>query len=313
MYQTTQILINSEHEGQRLDSFLSDCQDLGISRARAQQLIKDSLVLLNDKPVKTSYKLKSGDKLVINIPEAKNLDLKAENISLDIVYEDDQLIVVNKQAGLVTHPAPGAYSGTLVNALLHHMEQSSGTLSGINGVLRPGIVHRLDKDTSGLIIVAKTDKAHRSLAEQIQKRSLERRYLALVHGSIREDQGSIDKAIARHPVRRKIMAVISSPRSRSARTHWSVKQRFNTYTLVECKLDTGRTHQIRVHMSWFKHPIVGDYNYGAPKKNPFKVERPLLHSYRMIFTHPVSGASISLESPLPKDFQQVVQILQKDK
>ena len=295
----------------RLDLFLSKSEDLDISRQYAQDLLKAGNVLVNNKTAKASYKLKEGDLLQIEIPAPEKLDILAEDIPLEIVYEDEDLIVVNKPINMVTHPAAGVSSGTLVNALMHHCGDS---LSDINGVQRPGIVHRLDKDTSGLIIVAKNNKAHNSLAKQIQEKTLERRYQCIVQSNIKENSGFINRNIGRHPKHRHKMAVTDSS-GRNALTKWWVKKRFdlgnnNLFCLVECKLETGRTHQIRVHMSWFRHPIVGDKTYGPEKvKYPFKVERPMLHSFKMSFVHPSSGETMSFEVPLPDDFQELLRKL----
>ena len=321
--------------------FLSQNDDLELSRKYIQDLIKEERILVNKKKTKASYKLKFGDAVSIDIPAPKELAIKPENIPLDIVFEDEQIIVINKQINMVTHPAPGAESGTLVNALMHHVHaetiaidsletedkdhvvnlgeedkanQKMG-LSGINGVLRPGIVHRLDKDTSGLIVVAKTDTAHRSLAKQIEDRSLERRYLALVYDNIKKDQGAIVRAIARHPKERKKMTV--DPSGRYAKTNWFIRKRFDIgnhkqFCLVECKLDTGRTHQIRVHMQWLKHPIVGDKVYGRSVTKPgVKANRPLLHSCKMSLTHPVTEERMDFEAVLPEDFQSALDNLEK--
>ncbi len=305
--------ISQEEADTRLDKFLSECEEVDLSRQYIQELIKEKMVLVNSKPSKASYKLKSNDHLNITIPEAQEMSIDPENIPLDIVYEDEDLLVVNKPINMVTHPATGLSSGTLVNALLHHCK---GQLSGINGVMRPGIVHRLDKDTSGLIIVAKNDKAHNSLAQQIQERSLERRYLAIVHNNFKKNMGMVDENIARHPKLRHKMAVMENRSSgRSALTKWYVKDRYDLgqnkqYCLIECKLETGRTHQIRVHMSWLRHPIIGDKTYGPEKtKHPFKVTRPMLHSYKMSFTHPTSGETKSFEISMPEDFKYVLDSL----
>lgn len=333
------IFIDESDAEQRIDAFLSQSDDLELSRKYIQDLIKEEKILVNKKKTKASYKLRFGDSISVDIPAPKELAIKPEEIVIDIVFEDDQLIVINKPIDMVTHPAPGAESGTLVNALMHHVSakeikveslEASGTgeedenknkensplgLSGINGVLRPGIVHRLDKDTSGLIVVAKTDIAHRSLAKQIEDRSLERRYLALVHDNIKDDQGAVIQAIARHPKERKKMTVDSN--GRFAKTNWFIKERFDRgnnkqFCLVECKLDTGRTHQIRVHMQWLKHPIVGDKVYGRSVANlGFKASRPMLHSYKMSLTHPVSGEKMDFEAEAPEDFLLAIRSLRK--
>lgn len=309
---------------ERLDQYLANNAELDISRAYIQDLIKSENIKVNAKKSKASYKLREGDQVSALIPEPTVLDIKAENIPLDIIYEDDELMLINKPINMVTHPAQGISSGTLVNAVMHHCKNDDGSfaLSAINGVTRPGIVHRLDKDTSGLILVAKTDKAHQSLAQQIQERSLERRYLALVHSNIKTNSGTIKKNIGRHPKHRHKMAVTDGS-GRTAITNWFVKKRFdlsdkygmgskkqNQYCLVECKLETGRTHQIRVHMSWFRHPIVGDLTYGPEKaRYSFKVSRPLLHSYKIAFDHPKTAERLDFEIALPDDFQSVLDSL----
>lgn len=308
-------ILEEDDIGKRLDLFLANSEDLEISRQYIQELIKDSKVLVNDKTTKASYKMQLNDQVVIDVPPAQEIDIAAEPIPLDIVYEDDDLVLVNKPINMVTHPATGVYSGTLVNAILYHCKDE---LSSINGVLRPGIVHRLDKDTSGLIVVAKNDKAHKSLAKQIADRSLERRYIALVHSNIKASSGTINKKIARHPKLRYKMAV-SQTAGRSATTNWFVKQRYKTvdnkrYCLVECKLETGRTHQIRVHMADIRHPIVGDPTYGLQKeRTSFKADRPFLHSYKIAFDQPSSGDRLSFESKVPDDMQHVLEQLKQYK
>ena len=308
------IKIDETQSSQRLDAFLSKLEDLEISRSYIQDLIKSEKIFINGKKTKASYKLKTGDGLEVNIPEPKELEIEAENIPLEIVFEDDHMMIINKPINMVTHPGSGIYSGTLVNAIMHHVKVNQSQLSSINGVLRPGIVHRLDKDTSGLISVAKSDAAHKSLQEQIQSRNLKRHYLCLVHENIKNDKGTIDKPIGRNPKDRQKMAIIENQeKARSARTHYRVLKRFEfkgkLFCLVECQLDTGRTHQIRVHMSHIKHPIVGDFTYNAPKKNPFNASRPLLHSYKMSLNHPVTNDEMNFEIDLPEDFQAIMKFL----
>lgn len=308
-------IVDEESIETRLDAYLTGFEELALSRSYIQKLIDSGNVLVNSKPSKSSYKLKADDEIEIEVPEAKPLDIVAENIPLDIVYEDDQLMVINKPVGMVTHPAPGQYSGTLVNAVMYHVQKTGAKLSDINGVLRPGIVHRLDKDTSGLIVVAKSNLAHQDLSQQIQNRTCSRIYQALVHENIKEDQGTIDKAIGRNTVERYKMAVVNlgSPGAREARTHYRVLERYKfaskSFTLLECKLDTGRTHQIRVHMSWLKHPIVGDFIYSAPKNSPFNAGRPMLHAYKLGFTHPLTKAEMNFQADLPEDFAALLKIL----
>ena len=294
--------VSNESTGTRLDKFISDsCKE--ISRSLVQKLIGEKLVLVNEKPSKSSYRVKRSDEIIVKLPELEELKVKPEKIKLDVVFEDKDLIVVNKSQGIVTHPASGIYKGTLVNALLYHCKDS---LSGINGVLRPGIVHRLDKETSGLIIACKNDKSHKEIANQIKERKLKRHYLAIVHGKVQYDHGTINKPIGRHKIHREKMAVISN--GRIAITHFKVLKKVEAihelplprnFTLLECTLETGRTHQIRVHMSSIGHPIVGDRTYG--KKNDPCVEM-MLHAYKLVFTHPRSKKEIKLETKVPARF-----------
>lgn len=277
-----------------------------LTRSYAKKLIEDGAVLVNGKTEKASYKLCEGDKLTVNMPKTQNLQVKPEKIPLDIVYEDDYLMVVNKPAGMVVHPAAGNYAGTLVNALLHHC---GGSLSAINGVLRPGIVHRLDKDTTGLLIVAKGDRAHLSLSSQLKSRALKRSYLALVHNNITKDSGTINKMIARSPNDRKKMAVVNTG-GREAVTHFCVVERFGRYTLVRCSLETGRTHQIRVHMRHMGHPVVGDKVYGV-KNEEFNLKGQLLHAETIGFIHPETKEHMEFSAPLPESFVKVLEILRK--
>ena len=311
--------IDETHSGTRLDAFLASIPSEEISRSFAKTLIEEGRVLVNDKPTKVSHKLKAKDQVSVDIPEPKALELTPENIPLDIVYEDDDLMVINKQIGLVTHPAPGNYTGTLVNAVLYHAQSKGCRLSDINGVLRPGIVHRLDKDTTGLILVAKSNIAHKSLAEQIQSRTCSRIYLALVQGYVKNEKGTIDKPIGRHPSERHRMTCFSSKTdsnsARHARTHYRVMERINfkqhDYTLIEAKLDTGRTHQIRVHFSWLRHPVIGDQTYLASKKTHINVSRPLLHASKLSFVHPITQEKMSFTAPLPEDFLRVLEIIKQ--
>jgi 23S rRNA pseudouridine1911/1915/1917 synthase len=310
---TKKYKIEKEDEGKRLDNYLSELPEINLSRSYIQELIKKELITVDDKKSKASLKLKLGQTIHLTIPEAEELKIEAENIPLNIVYEDEDLILIDKPINMSTHPAPGLYSGTLVNAVLYHSEN----LSSINGVIRPGIVHRLDKDTSGLILVAKNDQSHRSLSEQIQSHSMDRHYLSLVHENIKSDKGIIRKAIGRHPKYRERMQVYDSMIKASVRmaiTHWKVLKRYRfkekNFSLVECKLETGRTHQIRVHMSWFKHPVVGDFIYGAPRKTSFNVLRPLLHSYKIRFKHPRTEKPMGFEISLPEDFSNIISLLE---
>ncbi|KLU60493.1 ribosomal large subunit pseudouridine synthase D [Peptococcaceae bacterium CEB3] len=283
--------------GERLDVGLTHV--LAKSRSYVQTLIEQGFVQVNGTSRKANYRIREGDQLRVFIPEAKELAVEAENIPLAIVYEDEELLVVNKPQGMVVHPAPGAWSGTLVNALLYHCRH----LSGINGVLRPGIVHRIDKDTSGLLVVAKTDRAHQGLAAQIKEHSMARRYQAIVHGLLTEAEGTIDAPIGRDPKERKRMAV-RFVNSKPALTHYAVLRRWREYTEVEARLETGRTHQIRVHMAYIGHPVLGDLLYG-PKHNPMHLMGQMLHARLLGFRHPVSGDWLEFEAPLPERFLEV--------
>ena len=285
----------NEHIGERLDRFVSSSL-IELSRTLIQKLIDENLILVNEKPSKPGYKLRDKDVIFVSIPELEEMRIEPEKIKLDVVYEDKDVVVINKSQGMVTHPASGVYKGTLVNALLNHCKNS---LSGINGVLRPGIVHRLDKDTSGLIIVCKNDKSHNEIARQIQERELKRHYLVIVHGKVQHDSGVINKPIGRDKVHRHKMAVVSG--GRSAVTRWKILKRFEKYTFLECTLETGRTHQIRVHMKSLGHPVVGDKTYG--KKNDI-CNQMMLHSYKLIFTHPKTRKEIKLEVDMPGRFEE---------
>ncbi len=275
-----------------------------LSRSAIQNLISNGNVFCNGKPIQKSTKLPVGAVLIVDIPPARPLDVKPENIPLDIVYEDDDLLVVNKPKGMVVHPAAGNYDGTLVNALLYHCGDS---LSGINGVIRPGIVHRIDKDTSGLLIVAKNDTAHRHLAGQIKEHSFTREYRSVVYGKVRED-GTVDAPIARHPQERKRMAVIRSESARDAVTHYFVVKQFSGFTQLRLRLETGRTHQIRVHMAHIGHPVAGDPVYG-PKKVITSLEGQCLHAGLIGFIHPRTGEYMEFEAPLPQYFTDFISTL----
>lgn len=292
-------------ENLRLDVFLAE-KLLDKSRSFVKQLIDDHNVLVSDKNRKSSYKLKAGDKIHVNVPENKQLNLEPENIALDILFEDSDIIVVNKPQGMVVHPASGVYNGTLVNALLYHCSD----LSGINGVNRPGIVHRIDKDTSGILVVAKNDNAHRHLAEQLKEHTMTRVYSALVEGIIKEDEGTVDAPLGRHPVERIKIAVVKD--GKRAVTHYKVIERYNANTLVECRLETGRTHQIRVHMAYIGHPLVGDPVYGYNKQR-FNLRGQLLHAKKLGFIHPSTGKYIEFESDIPDNFNRVIHILRNEK
>lgn len=294
-----EIILIAESSGERLDKFIADNSD--ISRSFAAKLAGEGKVCVNGKAADKKTKLKQGDEVVIAVPEPELLEAVPQDIPLDIVYEDDCVIVVNKPQGMVVHPALGNPDGTLVNGLLYHCR-----LSEINGVIRPGIVHRIDKDTSGLLIIAKTNEAHESLSEQLKERKAMRKYNCIVNGNIKEDSGTVDKPIGRHPIDRKKMAVVEG--GREAVTHFKVLERFGQYTLVECTLETGRTHQIRVHMASLGHSIVGDPVYGI-KKERFKTDGQLLHAKTIGFTHPKTGELMSFDSELPEYFTEILKKL----
>lgn len=287
---------------ERIDKYVKQQLAEDISRSQIQLWIEAGNVVVNDAPVKANYKLAEGDRVVLTIPEPEAVEIVAEDIPLDIYYEDTDVIVVNKERGMVVHPAPGHASGTLVNALMHHCRD----LSGINGELRPGIVHRIDKDTSGLIMAAKNDRAHASLAAQLKAHSVTRKYYALVHGNVSHDQGTVDAPIGRDPHDRKMYTVIER-NSKQAVTHFQVVERFGDYTLLELKLETGRTHQIRVHMKFIGHSLVGDPLYGRSKG--IKMDGQALHAAVLGFEHPADGRYLEFSAPLPADMEDVLQSL----
>lgn len=300
------IIFTAAEGGERLDKLISEYSD-EISRSFAAKLAEDGAVTVNGKRVRKNYKAVSGDVVEIELPEPEPISAEPEDIPLDIVYEDDDLIVVNKPQSMVVHPAAGNYTGTLVNALMFHCR---GTLSAINGVVRPGIVHRIDKDTSGLLVAAKNNEAHIFLAQQIKERKANRRYIALLNGILKED-GTVSKPIARHPVDRKKMAVCAG--GREAVTHYHVMEHFgNEYTLAECVLETGRTHQIRVHMASIGHSVVGDKTYGI-KKERFNLAGQLLHAATLGFVHPKSGEYMEFSAPIPDYFENILEKLRKSK
>lgn len=298
MAENVKLTVPTESAGIRIDVYLAECLT-ELTRSRIKQLIDSGYVLVNDKEIKSSFKLKGFDIISVNIPDLIEPEIVPENIPLDIVYEDIDMLVINKPQGMVVHPAAGNYTGTLVNALMSYCGDS---LSGINGEKRPGILHRIDKDTSGLLLVAKNDTAHRLLAEQIKEHSLVRAYKALVHGELKNDTGRIDLPIGRHPNDRKKMAVTYN-HSRNAVTNYRVLERFRSYTFIECVLETGRTHQIRVHMSQIGHPIVCDPVYGK-KKEFFSAKGQLLHAYKVGFIHPRTGKYMEFVSELPEYFEK---------
>jgi 23S rRNA pseudouridine1911/1915/1917 synthase len=297
--------ITEEMEEERIDKCVSMLVD-SLSRSFIQKLIKDGTVKVNGSPVKGSYRVKADDEVVFVLPKSVEPDILPENIPLDILYEDDDVIVVNKPKGMVVHPAAGHYSGTLVNALMYHCGDS---LSGINGVMRPGIVHRIDRDTTGSIIACKNDRAHNSIAEQLKEHSINRRYHAICCGVLKEDEYVIDKTVGRHPTDRKKMAA-GVKNGKNAVTHVKVLKRFEKYTYIECVLETGRTHQIRVHMASIGHPLLGDEVY-SNIKSPFKLNGQTLHAKTLGFIHPVTGEYIETDAPLPEYFQHLLKILDK--
>lgn len=296
------LVVDEINKGKRLDSYISDNMDK-ISRSFAQKLIENQKVTINGKNEKASYKVCVGDKVQVDVPEAQDTKLKAQDIPVEVVYEDKDIIVVNKPKGMVVHPANGNPDGTLVNAILAMCKDS---LSGIGGEIRPGIVHRLDKDTSGLLIIAKNDEAHVKMSKQIQDRLVTKKYIALVKGVVKDDEATIDMPIARSKVDRKKMAVDKD--GKQAVTHFKVIKRYKRYTLLEIKIDTGRTHQIRVHMAKIGYPVVGDMVY-SNGKNEFGVEGQMLHAKSLEFSHPITGKKMHLEAPLPEYFTKVLEEL----
>ena len=299
------ILLRADRDGERADQFIARLVP-ELTRSAAQRLLEEGAVTLAGRPVKKNYKTAPGDVLAVALPEPEPVDAVPQDIPLDVVYEDGDVIVVNKPVGMVVHPAAGHPDGTLVNALLYHCGES---LSGINGALRPGIVHRIDRDTSGLLIAAKNDFAHQALAEQLQDHSLYREYEAVCVGTLREDAGTVDAPIGRHPVERKKMAV-DRKNGRPAVTHWQVLERYPGHTHIRCRLETGRTHQIRVHMASIGHPLLGDTVYGAKKPVP-GLAGQCLHARRLSFIHPRTGERVTVECPLPDYFTGVLTKLGK--
>ncbi len=295
---------SEESKNQRLDAFLASSLD-GLTRSQATRLIESGGVAVNERAVSKSYKLAGGEDIAVTLPEPEPVEAVPQDIPLDVVYEDADVIVVNKPSGMVVHPAPGHPDGTLVNALLYHC---AGTLSGIGGALRPGIVHRIDRDTSGLIIAAKNDAAHQYLSAQLADHTLARTYECIVVGKLREDRGTVDAPIARHPTDRKRMAVVAG--GREAVTHWEVIARYPGYTHVRCRLETGRTHQIRVHMAYIGHPILGDTVYGAKKEVP-GLTGQCLHAVGLRFLHPRTHEVMELSCPLPEEFTRMLQKIRK--
>ena len=295
--------VTEAEEDERIDRYVAELAD-SLSRSFIQKMIKDGTLLVNGKPVKASYRVQAEDEISFTLPEAVEPDIEPEDIPLDILYEDEDLLVVNKPKGMVVHPAAGHYSGTLVNALMYHCRDS---LSGINGVMRPGIVHRIDRDTTGSLIVCKNDTAHLSIAAQLKEHSIVRRYRAIVHGVIREEEGCVDISIGRHPADRKRMAA-GVKNGKEAVTHYKVLRRFGQYTYIECRLETGRTHQIRVHMEHIGHPLLGDPVYGN-RRSPFRLEGQTLHAMVLGFVHPRTGEYVETVAPLPVYFEHLLEIL----
>lgn len=302
MKKTYEFTVEEGYGGYRVDQFLSDSIP-DLSRTYIKKLTEENSVTINSSRCKVSYKLQVGDEIKVEVPEPEELNIEPQDIPIDIVYEDDHLLVVNKPQGMVVHPAPGNYSDTLVNALLYHIKN----LSDINGVLRPGIVHRIDKDTSGLLLVAKSDLAHKSLSAQLKEHTINRKYIALVDGVIQEESGTIDAPIGRHHINRKKMTVTDN-NSKSAISQFKVLRRFGKYTLVEVKLKTGRTHQIRVHMNFIGHPVVGDSTYGTIKQKLYS-KGQLLHAILIGFDHPATGEYMEFTAEMPEHFTKVLEEL----
>ncbi|SKA83613.1 ribosomal large subunit pseudouridine synthase D [Caloramator quimbayensis] len=294
--------VDINEANKRVDVFISEKIE-NLSRSQVQKLIEDDKIFVNDKKIKSNYKIKDGDLIAIEIPDPVKIDVAPEDIDIEILYEDEDIVVVNKSQGMVVHPAAGNYTGTLVNALL----SKCSNLSGINGAIRPGIVHRIDKDTSGVLVVAKNDIAHQNLSNQIKEHSVNRIYIALVEGIIKNDSGVINLPIGRHPVERKKMAVVSRG-GRNAVTHFKVIERFKENTLIEARLETGRTHQIRVHMAYIGHPLVGDPVYGY-KKQKYKLKGQALHAMTLGFIHPTKNVYMEFTAPLPEYFNELIRKL----
>ena len=295
-------IVKNEDKGKRLDRYVTE-QNAEITRTAVQRLIDEKNILVNGKEQKASYKVNENDVVEVEIPEPKKIEIKAENIPIEVIYEDSDIVVVNKRKGMVVHPGNGNVDGTLVNAI---MAKCEGSLSGIGGEIRPGIVHRIDKDTSGLLIVAKNDKAHVNLSEQIKEHKVKKTYIALVRGVVRENEATIDMPIGRSKTDRKKMAVCKD--GKNAITHIKVLKRWEHYTLLQVNIETGRTHQIRVHLSYIGYPIIGDYTY-SNGKNEFGVVGQCLHAQKLEFKHPTTNKIMELEAPLPEYFQEIIQKL----
>ena len=304
---TREFEVLESQAGLRIDKFLAD-EIPDISRSYIQKLIKEKQLTVNGKLVKANYKVNPGDLLVLDEPELKEPEIVAEDIPLDVLYEDSDLLIVNKPKGMVVHPSAGHYSGTLVNAIMHYCKDD---LSGINGVMRPGIVHRIDMDTTGSLLVCKNDFTHNDIAEQLKVHSIKRVYHAIVHGVIKEDEGTVDAPIGRHPIDRKKMS-INHKNGKEAVTHFKVIQRFKNFTYIQCQLETGRTHQIRVHMASLNHPLLGDEVYG-PAKCPFKLQGQTLHAKIIGIKHPRTGEYLEADAPLPEYFVSLLNKLESIK
>lgn len=297
--------VEKENTGIRIDKYLSDNME-DISRSYLQKLLKDKSITVNNKAIKANYKVQEGDIVSVSVPEPEEPDILPEEIPLDILYEDDSLMVVNKPKDMVVHPSAGHTSGTLVNAVLFHCK---GNLSGINGIMRPGIVHRIDKDTTGALLICKTDTCHRILAEQLKVHSITRKYRAVVQGNLKDDEGTVEGPIGRHTTDRKKMA-INYKNGKEAITHYRVLERFGKATYIECQLETGRTHQIRVHMASIGHPLLGDSTYGS-SKNPYHLQGQALHAMVLGFLHPVTNEYMEFTAPLPEYFLKLLEKLRK--
>ena len=293
------IVVSDEDDLVRIDKYITEA-GFDLTRSRIQGLISDGNITVNDKVVKANYKVRENDVIKILIPDAVPVDIPAEDIPLNIVYEDDDLLIVNKPKGMVVHPAPGHYTGTLVNALMYHCKDK---LSGINGELRPGIVHRIDMDTTGLLVICKNDKAHNFIADQLKEHSITRKYQAIVYNAFKDEEGTVEGNIGRHPNDRKKMTI--TPNGKEAITHYKVLKNLGKYTLIECQLETGRTHQIRVHMTSINHPLLGDEVYG-PKNCPYKLQGQVLHAKTLGFIHPTTKEYVEFDSELPEYFQKLV-------
>lgn len=296
----------SEDADSRIDRYLAQ-QMPDQSRSFLQKLIREEQITVNSRPVKANYRLQPEDQVLVIVPDPQLPDILPENIPLDILYEDSDVLVINKPKGMVVHPAAGHYTNTVVNAVMYHCQ---GNLSGINGVMRPGIVHRIDRDTTGAIVICKNDQAHQSLAQQLKEHSITRSYRAIVWNNLKEDEGTVDRPIGRHPVDRKKMAV-NEKNGKTAVTHYRVLERFGRFTYIECRLETGRTHQIRVHMASIGHPLLGDEVYGPSGKQPFRLQGQCLHAMTLGFLHPSTGEYVEFEAPLPEYFTQLLKNFRK--